>query len=160
MPEKQELFAGLFSSSVYWSSLFIILLSLTLLPVLGSGRTELLSSLFQDRSISPNPTITNTSAAAQDKEDNNKTCKDQPNDRDIADILLAAELEDEMEECDGEDVFEEIFDDENKTYIENNDEPNRNLVPKPKRKMELKAGLLKEILFNKPKRHTFSGLYM
>ena len=74
--------------------------------------------------------------------------------------MLAAELEDEMEECDGEDVFEEIFDDENKTYSEHNDEVNKNLVPKPKRKMELKAGLLKEILFNKPKRHTFSGLYM
>ena len=130
------------------------------LPVSGSGRTELLSSLFQDRSISPRPTITSNTTAAKDKEDDNKTDKDQANDRVIADILLAAELEDEMEECDGEDVFEEIFDDENKTYSEHNDEANKNLVPKPKRKMELKAGLLKEILFNKPKRHTFSGLYM
>ena len=41
-----------------------------------------------------------------------------------------------------------------------NDGNNPNLITKPKKKLELKAGLLREILSNKPKRHTFSGLYL
>ena len=84
---------------------------------------------------------------------------EEANDRAIADVLLAADLEDEMEDV-GDDAFEEMFDYDNNGYNEVNDETNRNLVSKPKRKMELKAGLLKEILFNKPKRYTFRGLFI
>ena len=122
----------------------------------------MLSALFQDRSISPRPTssIPEKSNENQHEEKSNKAKEiDEANDRAIADVLLAADLEDEMEDV-GEDAFEEMFDDENKAYNDVNDETNRNLVSKPKRKMDLKAGLLKEILFNKPKRHTFSGLYI
>ena len=133
-----------------------------LLTVAGSGRTEMLSALFQDRSISPRPSSTIPEKSSESNSDGSREIrsdKDEANDRAIADVLLAADLEDEMEDV-GEDAFEEMFDDDNKIYADNIDEPNRNLVAKPKRKMELKAGLLKEILFNKPKRHTFSGLYM
>ena len=133
-----------------------------MLTVAGSGRTEMLSALFQDRSISPRPSSTIPEKSSESKCDGSRDIrseKDEANDRAIADVLLAADLEDEMEDV-GEDAFEEMFDDDNKIYADNIDEPNRNLVAKPKRKMELKAGLLKEILFNKPKRHTFSGLYM
>ena len=122
----------------------------------------MLSALFQDRSISPRPSSTIPEKSNESKCDGSRDIrseKDEANDRAIADVLLAADLEDEMEDV-GEDAFEEMFDDDNKIYADNIDEPNRNLVAKPKRKMELKAGLLKEILFNKPKRHTFSGLYM
>ena len=120
----------------------------------------MVSPLFQDRSLSPSPALA-ASDQAQSKGDTRpgRTEQEEAKDRAIADVLLAADIEDEMEDV-GEDVFEEIFDDENKASIENNDEGNKNLISKPKRKMELKAGLLKEILFNKPKRHTFSGLYM
>ena len=121
----------------------------------------MLSALFQDRSISPRPTssIPEKSNENQHQEKCNEAKEvDEANDRAIADVLLAADLEDEMKDV-GEDAFEEMFDDDNKGYNDVNDETNRNLVSKPKRKMELKAGLLKEILFNKPKRHTFSGLY-
>ena len=133
-----------------------------LLTVAGSGRTEILSALFQDRSISPRPSSTIPEKSSESNCDGSREIrsdKDEANDRAIADVLLAADFEDEMEDV-GEDAFEEMFDDDNKIYADNIDEPNRNLVAKPKRKMELKAGLLKEILFNKPKRHTFSGLYM
>ena len=47
---------------------------------------------------------------------------------------------------------------EDKLYT--SDGSNPNLITKPKKKLELKAGLLREILSNKPKRHTFSGLYL
>ena len=122
----------------------------------------MLSALFQDRSISPRPPSSHTPKSSEKKSDESTedtTELDEANDRAIADVLLAADLEDEMEDI-GEDAFEEMFDDENKTYNDLDDKTNRNLIPKPKRKMELKAGLLKEILFNKPKRHTFSGLYI
>ena len=122
----------------------------------------MLSALFQVRSISPRPTSSipekSNEKKNEEKSDEAKEI-DEANDRAIADVLLAADLEDEMEDV-GEDAFEEMFDDDNKGYNDVNDETNRNLVSKPKRKMELKAGLLKEILFNKPKRHTFSGLYI
>ena len=122
----------------------------------------MLSALFQDRSISPRPSSSIPEKSNENKhEQKSNEAKeiDEANDRAIADVLLAADLEDEMEGV-GEDAFEEMFDDDNKGYNDVNDETNRNLVSKPKRKMELKAGLLKEILFNKPKRHTFSGLYI
>ena len=122
----------------------------------------MLSALFQDRSISPRPSSSIPEKSNENKhEQKSNEAKeiDEANDRAIADVLLAADLEDEMEGV-GEDAFEEMFDDDNKGYNDVNDERNRNLVSKPKRKMELKAGLLKEILFNKPKRHTFSGLYI
>ena len=122
----------------------------------------MLSALFQVRSISPRPTSSIPEKSTENKhEEKSNEAKeiDEANDRAIADVLLAADLEDEMEDV-GEDAFEEMFDDDNKDYNDVNDETNRNLVSKPKRKMELKAGLLKEILFNKPKRHTFSGLYI
>ena len=122
----------------------------------------MLSALFQDRSISPKPPSTDCDKQPDNGvKDLNGDSKDidGANDRAIADVLLAADLENEMED-DGEDTFEEIFDDGRINSHETADETNKNLVPKPKRKMELKAGLLKEILLNKPKRHTFSGLYM
>ena len=125
----------------------------------GSGRTDMLSALFRDRSISPRPPSCNPTNSSEKKSDECTTATDEANDRAIADVLLAAELEDEMEDI-GEDAFEEMFDDENKMYFDANEKNNSNLIPKPKRKMELKARLLKEILFNKPKRHTFSGLYI
>ena len=40
-----------------------------------------------------------------DKDDNNKKNKDQANDRVIDDKLLAADLEYEIEDCDGKVVF-------------------------------------------------------
>ena len=55
-----------------------------------------------------------------------------------------------------DDEYEDVYDE--KVY--NSDINNPNLITKPKKKLELKAGLLREILSNKPKRHTFSGLYL
>ena len=105
------------------------------------------------RPTSSIPDMSNENKHEQKSDEANEI--DEANDRAIADVLLAADLEDV-----GEDAFEEMCDEDNKGYTDVNDETNRNLVSKHKRKMELKAGLLKEILFNKPKRHTFSGLYI
>ena len=97
-------------------------------------------------------------------------------DRKVADILLAAELENEMEVmAEGEDGDEDVFADDGEEVDGEGYVDRSHLVGKPKRKRELKAGLLRwekspknifftflcrELLFNKPKRHTFSGLYM
>ena len=51
-----------------------------------------------------------------------------------------------------------MYDEDERVYT--GDGTNPNLVTKPKKKLELRAGLLREILSNKPKRHTFSGLYL
>ena len=105
----------------------------------------------------------------------------------MADILLAAELENEMDAmAEGGDGDEDVYaddGDEEEVGEEGQVMDRSHLVGKPKRKRELKAGLLRflikkklskpqtlsewsienlsrELLFNKPKRHTFSGLYM
>ena len=103
----------------------------------------------------------------------------------MADILLAAELENEMDamaeggDCDEDGVYED--EDGEEVAGEEGRMDRSHLVGKPKRKRELKAGLLRshialnpispflflhiknffrELLMGKPKRHTFSGLYM
>ena len=58
----------------------------------------------------------------------------------------------------GQEDYEDLYDEDERLYT--GDGTNPNLVTKPKKKLELRAGLLREILSNKPKRHTFSGLYL
>ena len=127
---------------------------------IGAGRTDLLTSLFHERGpgpTSPLPQVAPQPGAAPGKQEwqSAMPATPQQGDREIVDILLAADLAGEMEEA-GE-GYVELYDDVNNSNIDN---INSNLVPKPKKKLELKAGLLKEILSNKQKRHTFSGLYM
>ena len=120
----------------------------------------MLSSLFQDSRVIPTTTSNRDSSADEKHDSTDKTLQEieEATDREIADVLLAADIEDEIETI-GEDAFEDMFEDGQKIYS-NSKEANPNLVMKPKRKIEFKAGLLREILLNKPKRHTFSGLYM
>ena len=65
-------------------------------------------------------------------------------DRKVADILLAAELENEMEVmAEGEDGDEEVFADDGEEVDGEGYVDRSHLVGKPKRKRELKAGLLR-----------------
>ena len=140
----------------------------------------MLSNLFQERVLpTPQPPdcAKDSEAADQSGEassggDNNE--REDPTDREIVDILLAADLgrtffnifhlrsldilfmlsEGEM----GQEDYEDLYDEDERLYT--GDGTNPNLVTKPKKKLELRAGLLREILSNKPKRHTFSGLYL
>ena len=135
----------------------------------------MLSDLFQERNLTPAPSLGTTLATAKDggadKEVKVAGDTDEATEREIVDILMAADLGLckvlclDMLYCfryhssaiaEDEDDYEDVYDE--KVY--SNDGGNPNLIHKPKKKMELKAGLLREILSNKPKRHTFSGLYI
>ena len=121
----------------------------------------MLSTLFQERCApSPKPQEVQEPTKLQEDEQKEQTPEQAEQDRKIADILMAAELENEMAAMAEGDDDENNFEDDEEEMMDGLIEKRSHLVGKPKRKRELKAGLLREILFNKPKRHTFSGLYM
>ena len=135
----------------------------------------MLSELFEEKATLETPIPNVTAEATKDRsgdleESGNKDENDEATEREIVDILLAADLgfcntikqlrrtftftftASAEDEGDYEDDYED--------KIYSGDINNPNLITKPKKRLELKAGLLREILSNKPKRHTFSGLYL
>ena len=78
-------------------------------------------------------------------------------DRKVADILLAAELENEMEVmAEGEDGDEDVFADDGEEVDGEGYVDRSHLVGKPKRKRELKAGLLR---WEKSPKNIFSAFF-
>ena len=148
------------------------------------GKRTFSRVFHSDRSLaSPQPSIEGQDERKSEigKQESGKDQKEaavvaSEDDRQVADILLAAELENEMEVmAEGEDGDEDVFADDGEEVDGEGYVDRSHLVGKPKRKRELKAGLLRwekspknifftflcrELLFNKSKRHTFSGLYM
>ena len=133
----------------------------------------MLSELFEEKATLETPVPNVTVEAAKDRsgdtEDSGlKDDNDEATEREIVDILLAADLgfcrtinhdfPNDIFSASAEDEGDYEDDYEDKIY--SGDINNPNLITKPKKRLELKAGLLREILSNKPKRHTFSGLYL
>ena len=133
----------------------------------------MLSELFEEKPILetpvPNVTVETDKDRSGDTENSEqKDENDEATEREIVDILLAADLGlykhftifefslDNIASAEGEGDYEDDYEDK----IYSGDINNPNLITKPKKRLELKAGLLREILSNKPKRHTFSGLYL
>lgn len=134
----------------------------------------MLSELFEEKTVSEILAPADMEEGAKDvngdTEDGcNKADTDEATEREIVDILLAADLGSCFDNnsivfiniiyigsAEDEGDYEDDYDDK----IYTGDINNPNLITKPKKRLELKAGLLREILSNKPKRHTFSGLYL
>ncbi|XP_023343019.1 uncharacterized protein LOC111712597 [Eurytemora carolleeae] len=130
---------------------------------IGIGHTEMLTSLFQDgRARTPlpsSPTLARRSNSEQDIFNSNE------NQENGGSMEGTDDLQDTMEGGEGEEEEEGDYQDEEEYEEDQQDttqtEENPTVQRKPRRKREIRAGLLKEILSNRgQKRQSFTGIFL